>query len=87
VTLEVPEAAISIPEPVVALSLAGVLGGAGVRFWKDWAAIDLFFVGPLWLALVVHALLRVPLRPSAQGVTPMSCAHAFRNVLVGVQGS
>lgn len=45
---------------VVALSLAGVLGGAGVRYWKDWPAIDLFFVGPLWLALVVYAIVRVP---------------------------
>jgi hypothetical protein len=45
---------------VVALSLAGVLSGAGVRFWEDWLAIDLFFVGPLWLALVVYGLLRIP---------------------------
>ena len=45
---------------VVALSLAGVLSGAGLRYWKDWLAIDLFFVGPLWLALLVYALLRIP---------------------------
>ena len=45
---------------VVALSLAGVLGGAGVRFWQDWLAIDLFLIGPLWLALVVYGLLRIP---------------------------
>jgi hypothetical protein len=45
---------------VVALSLAGVLGGAGVRFWEDWLAIDLFLVGPLWLALVVYGLVRIP---------------------------
>ncbi|HZD02793.1 MAG TPA: hypothetical protein VFA46_22150 [Actinomycetes bacterium] len=46
---------------VVALSLAGVLSGAGVRFWKDdWLGINLFFIGPLWLILVVYGLLRIP---------------------------
>lgn len=45
---------------VVALSLAGALSGAGVRFWDDWLAINLFFIGPLWLALVVYGLLRIP---------------------------
>jgi hypothetical protein len=51
---------------VVALSLAGVLGGAGVRYWKAapegniGAAGALYIIVPLGLALVVYALLRIP---------------------------
>jgi hypothetical protein len=45
---------------VVALSLAGVMVGAALRYWEAWPAIDLLFVGPLGLALLVYALLRIP---------------------------
>jgi hypothetical protein len=45
---------------VFALSLAGVLGGAGLGYWEAWPAIDLFFIGPLGLALLAYALLRIP---------------------------
>jgi hypothetical protein len=45
---------------VVALSLAGVMVGAALRYWEAWPAIVLFFVGPLGLALLVYALLRIP---------------------------
>ncbi len=38
----------------------GVLGGAGLRYWAAWPAIDLFFIGPLGLPLLVYALLRIP---------------------------